>query len=244
VSASNTPQPLIARRHPDQIPPCGAQRKRNASAWANNPTTFQSTGAVTHHYSSPPRTCIERTTAGSYWATIQTKKGNIVIELDQSSAPATVNNFVFLATHHFYDNLTFHRVVSQFVIQAGDPRSLNGGDTSGTPANGNDGPGYVIPDEYAQNAAIFTQGCLAMANKSASNTTGSQFFICTTDDSSKLTASYNWFGRVASGIDIAQQIQQGDVIQSITVQYQKTGIPGIYPITPTVTQTAAATPTP
>ncbi len=218
-------------------------------AWADNPASFHDTGAVVHHYSSAPRTCIVKTTGGSYYATIKTQKGNIVMELDQTSAPATVNNFVFLATHRFYDNLTFHRVVPQFVIQAGDPRSLNGGDTSAAPSNGDDGPGYVIPNEFASVPTIWTQGCVAMANKNGTGdttteTTGSQFFICTADDTSKLTTNYSWFGRVESGMDVAQQIQQGDVIQSITISYDKTGIPGVYPITPTATTTAAATPAP
>jgi cyclophilin family peptidyl-prolyl cis-trans isomerase len=218
-------------------------------AWANNPSSFHVTGAVTHHYSSPPRTCIVKTSGGSYWATIQTKKGTIVVELDQSSSPATVNNFVFLATHRFYDNLTFHRVVSQFVIQAGDPRSLNGGDTSAAPSNGDDGPGYVIPNEFASANTIFVKGCVAMANKNSTGdasaeTTGSQFFICTADDTNKLTTNYNYFGRVVSGMDVAQQIQQGDVIQSITIHYEKTETPGVYPITPTATSAPTVTPTP
>jgi cyclophilin family peptidyl-prolyl cis-trans isomerase len=117
-----------------------------------------------------------------------------------------VNNFVFLARNKFYDGLKFHRVVADFVIQGGDPK----GDGSG-------GPGYKFNDEPVKGE--YTAGAVAMAN-SGPNTNGSQFFICTVDDSKKLTKSYNLFGHVASGMDVVLKITQGDTMTSVTVQEQ------------------------
>src|SRR5207245_5957720 len=114
-------------------------------------------------------------------------------ELDPQLAPKTVNNFVFLAQHHFYEGLKFHRVVSHFIIQTGDPLG-----------NGTGGPGYKFADEPVK--GNYTQGCVAMAN-SGPNTNGSQFFICTADDTGKLQKSYNLFGRVVQGMDVVQKIQ-------------------------------------
>ena len=105
--------------------------------------------------------------------------------LQPDLAPVTVNNFVVLARNHFYDGLTFHRVVAGFVIQGGDPK----GDGSG-------GPGYKFNDEPVHQA--YVQGALAMANSGA-NSNGSQFFICTADDTTKLQPLYNLFGQVVSG---------------------------------------------
>ncbi len=112
-----------------------------------------------------------------------------------------------LARNHFYDGLTFHRVVADFVVQGGDP--------TGT---GKGGPGYMFNDEPVHQRYIL--GAVAMAN-SGPNTNGSQFFICTADDSSKLQPQYNVFGRVAGGLDVAQRIAQGDVIKTVTVLEQQ-----------------------
>src|SRR5215472_1695519 len=120
-----------------------------------------------------------------YEATIGTDRGDIVIDLHLDRAPRTVNNFVFLAQRGFYDGLTFHRVVDDFVIQAGCPL----GDGTG-------GPGYRFDDEPVQ--GDYTGGAVAMAN-SGPNSNGSQFFICTTDNRHKLTRSYNLFGQVVKG---------------------------------------------
>ena len=154
-----------------------------------------------HVYSAPPAMQID--TSKLYEATITTTKGAIVLCLQPSLAPNTVNNFVTLARNHFYDGLKFHRVVAQFVIQGGDPK----GDGSG-------GPGYKFADEPVRQQ--YTQGALAMAN-SGVNTNGSQFFICTTDDSTKLQPLYNLFGQVTSGLPVVLSIQQGDVMQTVTV---------------------------
>jgi peptidyl-prolyl cis-trans isomerase B (cyclophilin B) len=138
-----------------------------------------------------------------YEATIATDKGDIVIALDPSKAPASVNNFVFLAGEGFYDGLTFHRVVDDFVIQGGCPEG-----------SGRGGPGYRFNDEPVQGEYI--PGAVAMAN-AGPNTNGSQFFICTVDDRNKLTKSYNLFGQVVRGMDVVGNIRQGDVMRSVKV---------------------------
>jgi cyclophilin family peptidyl-prolyl cis-trans isomerase len=146
-----------------------------------------------HVYSAAPPMQIDSSTA----------KGAIVLCLQPSLAPNTVNNFVVLVRNHYYDGLTFHRVVAGFVIQGGDPK----GDGSG-------GPGYKFNDEPVHQA--YVQGALAMAN-SGINTNGSQFFICTADDTTKLQPLYNLFGQVVSGLTVVLSIQQGDVLQTVTV---------------------------
>ena len=131
-----------------------------------------------------------------YCAGINTNRGLIVLELDPQYAPNTVNNFVYLADSKFYDGMVFHRVIQTgtglHIIQTGDPKG-----------NGSGGPGYSFNDEPVRGS--YTKGCVAMAN-AGPNTNGSQFFICTGDDTS-LPKSYNLFGRVVVGMDIAQKIQ-------------------------------------
>jgi peptidyl-prolyl cis-trans isomerase B (cyclophilin B) len=141
--------------------------------------------------------------AHKYDATITTDRGDIVVALDPSKAPQSVNNFVFLARDSFYDGLTFHRVVPDFVIQGGDPEG-----------SGRGGPGYRFNDEPVQGEYI--AGAMAMAN-SGPNTNGSQFFICTVDDRHKLTKSYNLFGQVVKGMEVVTAIRQGDVMRSVTI---------------------------
>jgi len=137
-------------------------------------------------------------------AVIQTNKGTIEIELYADKAPKTVSNFVYLAQNGFYNGLTFHRVVPGFVIQGGDP---NG--------NGSGGPGYEFEDELVQGE--YVDGAVAMAN-SGPNTNGSQFFICLGDQSKNLTKSYNLFGQVTSGLDVAKKIAVGDKMESVTIE--------------------------
>ena len=138
-----------------------------------------------------------------YEATIATDKGDIVISLDPQKAPKSVNNFVFLAREGFYDGLSFHRVVDDFVIQAGCPEG-----------SGRGGPGYRFEDEPVQGE--YVPGAVAMAN-AGPNTNGSQFFICTVDDRHKLAKSYNLFGQVVKGMDVVGQIRQGDLMKSVTI---------------------------
>jgi len=138
-----------------------------------------------------------------YIATITTDRGDIVIALDPARAPKTVNNFVFLAKDGFYDGLTFHRVVDDFVIQGGCPEGTGRG-----------GPGYRFDDEPVQGE--YTAGAVAMAN-SGPNTNGSQFFICTVDDRHKLAKAYNLFGQVVKGMDVVGAVRQNDVMRSVSI---------------------------
>ena len=154
---------------------------------------------------APPMTI---NAAHHFLVTIKTAKGDIVLCLDPKLAPNTVNNFVFLARNQFYDGLRFHRVEPNFVIQGGDPK----GDGTG-------GPGYKFNDEPV--ASEYTAGAVAMAN-SGPNTNGSQFFICTVDDTKKLQKLYNLFGYVQRGMDVVLKIAAGDVMTSVTVQ-EETG---------------------
>jgi cyclophilin family peptidyl-prolyl cis-trans isomerase len=141
-----------------------------------------------------------------YEATISTDRGDIVIDLDPARAPKTVNNFVFLARDGFYDGLTFHRVVADFVIQAGCPQGTGSGH-----------PGYRFDDEPV--IGEYGPGAVAMAN-SGPNSNGSQFFICTVDDRRKLARSYNLFGQVTSGMDVVTSVCRGDVMRRVTVREQ------------------------
>ena len=141
-----------------------------------------------------------------YRATITTDRGTIVADLDPQLAPNTVNNFVVQARAGFYDGLTFHRVVPEFVIQGGDPQG-----------DGRGGPGYKFADEPVK--AEYLDGAVAMAN-AGPDTNGSQFFICIDDCRSKLAPSYNLFGFVVEGLDVAKQVKVGDVMSSVVISEQ------------------------
>jgi cyclophilin family peptidyl-prolyl cis-trans isomerase len=147
--------------------------------------------------------------AATYEVTIATDKGDIVLELDPQLAPVSVNNFVALARQGYYDNVTFHRVVPDFVIQGGDPEG-----------SGRGGPGYTFPDEPVRGE--YTHGAVAMAN-AGPNTNGSQFFICIDDCTRKLDKAYNLFGYVTSGLEVTDQIRQGDVMRTVTVVERSAG---------------------
>ena len=138
-----------------------------------------------------------------YQVVVNTDRGDITMVLDPALAPQTVNNFVVQARAGFYDGLTFHRVVPGFVVQGGDPKG-----------SGSGGPGYQFADEPVR--AEYTLGAVAMAN-AGPNTNGSQFFICIEDCRSKLGKLYNLFGYVTGGIEVAQAIEKGDVMRSVTV---------------------------
>jgi cyclophilin family peptidyl-prolyl cis-trans isomerase len=164
-------------------------------------------------YSAPPPMTLDPTKA--YQATIVTEQGNIVLDLFATEAPNTVNNFVFLAREGYYDNTTFHRVLSDFMAQAGDP--------TGT---GRGGPGYTFGDEFNPALRHEGPGTLSMAN-AGPNTNGSQFFI-TYEATPWLDGAHTVFGRVVSGLDVLQALtprdpQQnpgspGDTILTIAIQ--------------------------
>ena len=143
-----------------------------------------------------------------YQIAIETDRGTITMELDPQLAPNSVNHFVSLARDGFYNGLTFHRVVPDFVIQGGDPEGTGRG-----------GPGYKWNDEPVKGE--YTLGAVAMAN-AGPNTNGSQFFICIDDCRRKLDKAYNLFGYVIDGIDVAQSIKQGDVMKSVAVTERAT----------------------
>lgn len=172
-----------------------------------------------HVYSNVPGMSIDTTKL--YEATITTaNRGTIVVCLQPNLAPQTVNVFVTLARNHFYDGIPWHRVVSGFVIQAGDPSCI--GNVPAPPASpsgacGSGGPGFSFNDEPVKQRYVL--GAIAMANSGA-NTNGSQFFIDSADDTT-LPPKYNLFGKVATGLDVVGKIQQGDIIQSITVTEQQ-----------------------
>ncbi len=134
-------------------------------------------------------------TKKTYTATMVTSCGTITLQLLPTVAPVTVNSFVFLADHHFFDGQVFHRI-------AQNPPVIQGGDPTGT---GSGGPGYSFKDEL-NNKLTYTAGTLAMAN-SGPNTNGSQFFIMRAADP-QLPHNYTIFGRVLSGMDIVQKITQ------------------------------------
>jgi peptidyl-prolyl cis-trans isomerase B (cyclophilin B) len=139
-----------------------------------------------------------------YRATITTDRGTIVMDLDPTLAPNTVNNFVALARQGYYDGLTFHRVVPDFVIQGGCPEG-----------SGRGGPGYRFDDEEVRGE--YTLGAVAMAN-AGKNTNGSQFFVCIDDCTRKLDKAYNLFGYVVDGIDVALATQVDDRMQSVRIE--------------------------
>jgi peptidyl-prolyl cis-trans isomerase B (cyclophilin B) len=127
-------------------------------------------------------------------ATLHTNHGDIELELFPNEAPKTVENFTKLAREGFYDGVTFHRVIPDFMIQGGDP--------TGT---GNGGPGYEFEDEFNDHKVV--RGALAMAN-AGPNTNGSQFFIVTTDTCPWLDGKHTVFGKVTSGQEVADAISE------------------------------------
>lgn len=129
----------------------------------------------------------------TYIAKFETNQGNFEAELYTKDAPKTVNNFVVLSRDGFYDGLTFHRVIKDFMIQGGDPKGDGTGD-----------PGYKFDDEI--NSHKLVKGTLAMANSGA-NTNGSQFFIVTKDATDWLDGKHTAFGNVTSGLENVMKIQ-------------------------------------
>jgi peptidyl-prolyl cis-trans isomerase B (cyclophilin B) len=139
----------------------------------------------------------------TYLATIETNRGNIELELYPEHAPNTVNNFVFLAGEGFYDGVTFHRVIANFMIQGGDPTGTGMG-----------GPGYKFEDELRGNPLKHETGVLSMAN-AGPNTNGSQFFI-THSPQPHLNGRHTVFGKVVKGQSVVNAIRQGDVMNKVT----------------------------
>lgn len=146
----------------------------------------------------------------SYRAVIETNRGSIELELYPKHAPNTVNNFVFLAREGFYDDVIFHRVINDFVIQGGDP--------TGT---GRGGPGYTFADELKGNPLKHETGMISMAN-AGPNTNGSQFFI-THSPQPHLNGRHTVFGKVVNGQEVVNAIQQGDTMLHVTIHESSAG---------------------
>jgi cyclophilin family peptidyl-prolyl cis-trans isomerase len=142
-------------------------------------------------FKAPPPMCIDP--SHRYTATMETSKGTITIALDPAAAPKTVNNFVVLSRYHYYDGVTFHRIIPGFVIQGGDPEGTGRG-----------GPGYRFEDELPR-PGRYELGSLAMAN-AGPNTNGSQFFIISGPAGVRLPPQYSLFGKVVGGLDVVAAI--------------------------------------
>ncbi|GHT24117.1 peptidyl-prolyl cis-trans isomerase [Bacteroidia bacterium] len=139
-------------------------------------------------------------------ADIQTVKGNMTVEFFEKDAPGTVANFVKLSKAGFYDGLTFHRVIPDFVIQGGCPEG-----------NGCGGPGYKIPCETKGGNQYHDRGVLSMAH-AGKDTGGSQFFIChSRKNTAHLDGVHTVFGKVTEGLDVIDAIRQGDKILKINI---------------------------
>lgn len=139
-------------------------------------------------------------------AELHTKHGVMEIEFFDKDAPKTVENFVSLAKDGFYDGLTFHRVISDFVVQAGCPHGTGTG-----------GPGYSIDCELDGDNQYHDRGVLSMAH-AGRNTGGSQFFIChNRRNTQHLDRNHTVFGKVTTNVDLVDKIRQGDVITAIKI---------------------------
>jgi cyclophilin family peptidyl-prolyl cis-trans isomerase len=161
---------------------CGESESRPA------PQSESKGEKVTKEYTSPPDMTLDINQA--YSATMHTSKGEVVFELYASEAPKTVNNFVFLAREGFYNDVVFHRIIKDFMIQSGDPKGTGAG-----------GPGYRFEDEPV--TRDYLPGTLAMAN-AGPNTNGSQFFIMHGEVA--LPKNYTIFGRVVDGMEVVNAL--------------------------------------
>ena len=168
---------------------------------------------VTKKFASMPPMGIDPTKR--YSATLETTIGTMVIALDAAAAPLTVNNFVYLAAHHYYDGVIFHRIIKNFMCQGGDPEG-----------SGRGGPGYKFGDELPK-PGKYQIGSVAMAN-AGPNTNGSQFFIIRGPSGVGLPPLYSLCGQVVKGLEIVEKMQNvatrpGDrpvedvVIKSVTI---------------------------
>ncbi len=157
---------------------------------------------MAQQWSTPPAMQIDP--KKKYTATIETNRGTIVIALSAEHAPKTVNNFVFLAKEGYYDGIAFHRVISNFMVQGGDPTG-----------SGRGGPGYKFEDETRGNPLKHTSKVLSMAN-AGPNTNGSQFFI-THSPQPHLDGKHTVFGTVTEGADVVDAIKQGDTMTKVTI---------------------------
>ena len=146
----------------------------------------------TQRFDGPPPMCIDL--SKRYTARMVTSMGEMSIALDALGAPRPVNNFVVLARYHYFEGIVFHRVIPGFVVQGGDP--------TGT---GRGGPGYRFEDELPK-AGRYEIGSVAMANAGA-NTNGSQFFLISGPQGTRLPPQYSLFGKIVTGLDVLAAIE-------------------------------------
>ena len=157
---------------------------------------------MSQQWNTPPELTID--TEKSYTAEMVTNKGTMVLNLSANHAPKTVNNFVFLAREGYYDGVAFHRVISSFMVQGGDPTGTGMG-----------GPGYQFEDEFENNPLRHIDNVISMAN-AGPGTNGSQFFI-THDSQPHLDGRHTVFGKLAEGLDVLNSIAQGDVMEKVVI---------------------------
>lgn len=183
-SSEKTPEIAVTQTDADIASDCWSIDDRSSEGSDNVPNHQQ--------WSTPPEMQIDP--AVRYVATMRTSQGSFEIELLASEAPKTVNNFICLAKAGYFNNTPFHRIMSGFVIQGGDP--------TGT---GTGGPGYRFEDEPV--TLDYVKGSVAMAN-AGPNTNGSQFFVVLDDLRGKLPKNYTIFGQVISGMDVVDTLGQ------------------------------------
>lgn len=175
-----------------------SNRDGGTGAWTDTP--YLSTTA-SHTFSAPE----PATEAGvDYGARIVTDVGTILVDLTETQTPLTVNSFVFLARNHFFEGILFHRVIEDFMAQAGDPNTIDGAPSTW----GYGGPGYEFANEIDPALTFAEGGVLAMANAGA-DTNGSQFFI-TFGEASFLDGKYSVFGRALEGQSVLAAIKRGE----------------------------------
>ena len=184
-----------------------------SNSQSSNFPALDGSAPVTKKFGSMPPMGIDP--AKRYSVSMETTLGTLVIALDAAAAPLTVNNFVYLAAHHYYDGVIFHRIIKGFMCQGGDPEG-----------SGRGGPGYKFGDELPK-PGKYQIGSVAMAN-AGPNTNGSQFFIISGPSGVGLPPQYSLFGQVVKGLEVVEAMQNvatrpGDrpiedvVIKSITI---------------------------
>jgi cyclophilin family peptidyl-prolyl cis-trans isomerase len=188
ATTSTTAGPTTTTTPPVSVPLLSAPAKPGC------PNLNGSSPHYTRFAAAPPM-CINP--AKQYTATMVTDVGTITIKLLAAKDPTTVNNFVFLAGYHFYDGTAFHRVVTNFVDQGGDPTGTGAG-----------GPGYSFNGGAPKSASVYTAGALAMANSGSSSSDGSQFFIVVGKGGEELSPLYSYFGQVTGGMSVVNKINQ------------------------------------
>ena len=172
---------------------CGSNEVEEITETTIQDNKGESTMSDEKVYSSMPEMSIDQ--SKSYTAVIQTSMGDLTVEFFSDTAPVTVNNFISLSNDGYYDNIIFHRVISGFMIQGGDPSGTGHGEYGKF-------PGYTFEDEL-NNQQPYEKGILAMAN-AGPNTNGSQFFIMHVDY--PLPYQYTIFGKVTDGLDVIDTI--------------------------------------